>query len=65
MKSEHSEKVEKERSRQFGLKFEFLDLRKMLKLNAPFRSTIKSQKPFFAMKMDYDFAHMEIRAFLK
>ena len=66
-------KVEKEKEKEekksevagFNIQFEFPDLRKLLKLTAPVRSTIKSQRPFFAMKMDYDFSHMEIRAFIK
>jgi hypothetical protein len=63
MKGE-KEKEEK-KSEGFNIQFEFPDLRKLLKLTAPVRSTIKAQRPFFAMKMDYDFAHMEIRASIK
>lgn len=44
---------------------EFPDLRKVLKMMIPRKSTIKEQRPFFAMKMDYDLAHMDIRAVIK
>lgn len=47
------------------MQFEFPDLKKLLKLTAPPRSTIKAQRPFFALKIDYDFAHMDIKAFIK
>ena len=40
---------------------QFLDFRKVLKLNLNLTSNLKSWKPFFGKKMDYDLAHMPIR----
>ena len=62
---EKEEKQQKSQAPGFNIQFEFPELRKLLKLTAPPRSTIKAQRPFFAMKMDYDFAHMDIRAVIK
>ena len=41
------------------------DLKKLVKLAVPFRTTIKAQKPSLALRLDYDFAHMEMKAIIK
>ena len=40
-------------------------MKKLVKLAVPIRTTIKAQKPSLALRLDYDFAHMEMKAFIK
>ena len=47
------------------MKFLFIALSRSLKLSMNTRSTIKSFKPLFAQKMDYDFTQMDLLVTLK